>query len=152
MSVRNITNHAASVYAKLKNIAHDRHLEFTRLLTRYSIERFLYRLGESPYARQFVLKGGNLFIIWQNGDTSRTTMDSDFLFFGDASEEHLRKIFTDIAASDVCSEDGMQDLHEIITRLADFLLPVLHTKTLQTESWNRHTGEWMNDVEMHSRL
>ena len=114
MSVRNVTNHAASVYSRLKNIAHDRRLDFARLLTRYSIERFLYRLGESSYADHFVLKGGNLFIIWQNGDTPRTTMDADFLFFGNASEEHLKRIFADLAATDICPDDGMRYAPETI--------------------------------------
>ena len=114
MSVKKVTNHAVSVYSRLKNIARVKHLDFSRLLIRYAIERFLYRLGESQYANNFVLKGGNLFIIWQNGETPRTTMDSDFLFFGDASEEHLKKIFTDLVTSNICPEDGMHYLPETI--------------------------------------
>ena len=107
MSVKNVTNHAASVYSRLKNLANSKLKDFNRLLTRYAIERFLYRIGESAYRVFFVLKGGNLFIIWQNGDTPRTTMDSDFLFFGDASEGNLKKVFSDLASSDICLEDGM---------------------------------------------
>lgn len=35
-------------------------------------------------------------------------MDSDFLFFGDASEEHLRSVFSEIALDIACPEDGMR--------------------------------------------
>ena len=108
MSVKNVTNPAASVYSRLKNIDSVKKMDFFRLLTRYAIERFLYRLGESQFANHFVLKGGNLFIIWQNGNTPRTTMDSDFVFFGDASEEHLNTVFADLATSNICPEDGMR--------------------------------------------
>ncbi len=108
MTVQNVTNFAASVYSRLKNLSQKKGGDFNRLLMRYAIERFLYRIAQSPSAENFVLKGGNLFIVWQNGDTARTTMDSDFLFFGDASEEHLRSVFSEIAHDIACPEDGMR--------------------------------------------
>lgn len=114
MSVRNVTNYAVSVFSRLKNLSRVKGLPFQRLLMRYAIERFLYRLGCSPVTGNFVLKGGNLFIVWQQGDTARTTMDSDFLFFGDASEEHLKTIFAEIALSRLCPEDGMRYVAESI--------------------------------------
>ena len=43
MSNPNPVNFAASAYAKLKNIAHAQNKNFMHLLTRYAIERFLYR-------------------------------------------------------------------------------------------------------------
>jgi len=78
------------------------------LLTRYAIERFLYRLSLSPYAHQFVLKGGNLFVIWQKGNNSRPTIDSDMICFGNAEPEHLRSVFEDMAKSNPSPEDGMR--------------------------------------------
>ncbi len=33
-------------------------------LSRYAVERFLYRLGRSPHRERFVLKGATLFSIW----------------------------------------------------------------------------------------
>lgn len=69
MSVRNVTNYAVSVFSRLKNLSRVKGLPFQRLLMRYAIERFLYRLGCSPVTGNFVLKGGNLFIVWQQGDT-----------------------------------------------------------------------------------
>lgn len=69
-----LVNPAASAYARLRNIASQRHVEFMHLLIRYGTERFLYRLSLLPSADQFVLKGGNLFVIWQKGNNSRPTM------------------------------------------------------------------------------
>ena len=101
-------NFAASAYAKLKNIADRKKWNFMHLLIRYGIERFFYRLSVSPYADQFVLKGGNLFVIWQKGDNSRPTIDSDMLCFGDTDPEHLRSVFTEAALSNASPEDGMR--------------------------------------------
>jgi len=67
MSKPQPTNIAASVEARLKNIALERKLDYRFILIRYAHERFLYRLSISPYAKKFVLKGGNLFVIWQKG-------------------------------------------------------------------------------------
>lgn len=61
---------AASVLARLKKLAQTRKLDYQHLLLRYATERFLYRLSISTHAASFVLKGGNLFIIWQNGNNS----------------------------------------------------------------------------------
>ena len=101
-------NFAASAYAKLKNIADHKKWNFMHLLIRYGIERFMYRLSVSPYADQFVLKGGNLFVIWQKGDNSRPTIDSDMLCLGNAEPEHLRKVFTEAALSAESADDGMR--------------------------------------------
>ena len=57
---RPITNHAASVRARLLNVAHQRKSDFQLTLQRYVAERFLYRLGASPHRNQFVLKGAML--------------------------------------------------------------------------------------------
>ena len=97
MSRNTITNMAASVLARLKNLSLSRKQDYQHLLLRYATERFLYRLSISPHADSFVLKGGNLFVIWQNGNNSRPTLDSDLLCFGDTSHEHLRKVFASIA-------------------------------------------------------
>ena len=67
MSVKNVSNIAASVKARLMNFAHERKTTFNVILARYANKRFLYRLGISKYRDSFVLKGSNLFLIWQNG-------------------------------------------------------------------------------------
>jgi hypothetical protein len=65
MSVAHPKNAAASAYAKLKNIATVKKCNLMHLLIRYAMERFLYRLSVSEYAKQFVLKGGNLWLFEQ---------------------------------------------------------------------------------------
>jgi predicted nucleotidyltransferase component of viral defense system len=54
------------------------------MLGRYAIERFLYRLGQSPYRDKFALKGATLFTLW-TGHTHRPTKDLDLLGWGSSS-------------------------------------------------------------------
>ena len=56
-------NVAASVRARLLNKAHAEKLDFNLLLTRYALERMLYRLSVSEQRGQFLLKGALLFDI-----------------------------------------------------------------------------------------
>ena len=51
------TNLAASIRARLSQLARDRHEDFQFVLTRYAIERLLYRLSKSRHEPSFVLKG-----------------------------------------------------------------------------------------------
>jgi len=103
-----ISNMAQSVFARIKNLSIERRQDFGNLLIRYATERFLYRLASSPYGGQFVLKGGNLFVIWQNGDNSRPTVDSDLLCFGEATPEHLEAVFREVASTGNPNEDGIR--------------------------------------------
>ena len=107
MSSKNPVNIAASVLAKLRNLAAQRGWNYTHMLTRYGIERFLFRLGISEYAKQFVLKGGNMFVIWQNGNNSRPTIDSDLLCYGDVSDEHLKQVFAELCNMPGIPDDGV---------------------------------------------
>lgn len=107
MSNPNPTNIVASVEAKLKNITTERQIDYRFILIRYATERFFYRLSISPYANQFVLKGGNLFIIWQHGRDYRPTIDSDMICFGNASPEHLRQIFSELCTMNDVPNDGI---------------------------------------------
>lgn len=50
----------ASVQARLQNHAKATGLEYNRVLERYSLERYLYRLSKSKHADRFVLKGALL--------------------------------------------------------------------------------------------
>ncbi|MCA9266434.1 MAG: hypothetical protein KDA60_21390, partial [Planctomycetales bacterium] len=63
MTSRQPRNMAASVRQRLMNLSRDRGEEFQLVLTRYGLERLLYRLAHSPHAEQFVLKGAALFQI-----------------------------------------------------------------------------------------
>ena len=60
---RPLANVAASVRQRLLNLARQRGEEFQSLLTRYANERLIYRLADSPYANDFVLKGAVLAML-----------------------------------------------------------------------------------------
>lgn len=101
MSVRNIS---ASVRDRLLNKARAEKLDFNLLLTRYALERMLYRLSISKQRDQFLLKGALLFDLWFDVP-HRPTHDADFLGFGSAEIPHIEEIFRDICRIEV--EDGI---------------------------------------------
>ena len=70
------TNLPASIHQRLLNLARDRREDFNFVLTRYGLERLLYRLSVSTYRETFVLKGAMLFQLW-NPQPYRPTHDLD---------------------------------------------------------------------------
>ncbi len=78
MTKTKIKNIPVSVHRRLLNIAKARGEDFQYVLTRYALERFLYRLGISTHRKRFVLKGAMLFQIW-SPDIHRMTRDLDLL-------------------------------------------------------------------------
>jgi predicted nucleotidyltransferase component of viral defense system len=74
----NPTNIAASVHARLMNLARAEGRSFNDLLQFYAMERFLYRLTCSDHAAKFILKGALLLRVWDPG-AYRTTRDIDLL-------------------------------------------------------------------------
>lgn len=95
---------AASVRARLLNRARETQQDFNLVLTRYAIERLLYRLSVSPHASQFLLKGALLFDLWFDVP-HRPTRDADFLGFGSAELPNLESVFKEICAID--ADDGV---------------------------------------------
>jgi predicted nucleotidyltransferase component of viral defense system len=71
-------NIAASVRQKLLNRSKKDRRPFNELLQYYAMERFLYRLSQSEYAKRFILKGGLMLRVW-NSPEIRPTMDIDML-------------------------------------------------------------------------
>ena len=96
---------SASVKARLLNMAHDRGEELQQLLIRYAIERFLYRLSRSSYARRFLLKGAVLFAAWQ-AEPHRPTLDLDLLGYGDNRPQTQVEIVRSVCRLDVVP-DGL---------------------------------------------
>ncbi len=90
-----ITNLSASVHQKISNKAKTLDKPFNEILVLYAIERFIYRVGKSPYKDNFILKGAAVFIAWQSA-ISRPTRDIDFLSYGDASASHVEKVISEI--------------------------------------------------------
>lgn len=58
-------NQAASIHQRILNKAAADHRPFQELLQYYAVERFLYRLSESPHGTYFVLKGALVFLAWK---------------------------------------------------------------------------------------
>jgi len=97
-------NVGASVRQRLLNLAHARGQPMELLLTRYALERLLYRLSVSPHRERFVLKGAMLLATWFD-EPHRATRDVDLLGFGDAAEDALVDTFREIMAVKV--DDGV---------------------------------------------
>jgi hypothetical protein len=85
-------NTGASVRALLLKRAEQTGSDFQILLTRYAIERLLYRLSVSPQRDQFILKGAMLFATWVT-DPFRPTRDLDLLGSGVSSAEDMAATF-----------------------------------------------------------
>ena len=81
MAPREAKNVAASVRQRLLNAARTSGEPFDLILTRYGIERLLYRLSRSSWRREFLLKGAMLFATWHEIPL-RPTRDVDLLGFG----------------------------------------------------------------------
>jgi hypothetical protein len=66
MSREPARNLAASVRARLLTLAQEKGEDYQRILGKYTVERFLFRLGRSEYRDGFVLKGAMLFTLFAN--------------------------------------------------------------------------------------
>lgn len=98
-------NLAASVRQRLLNLAQARGEDFGLLLTRYGIERFLYRLAQSEHHDQFVLKGALLFELWTQRPY-RPTRDLDLEGQGENSTARMKRLFSEIMNQAV-QDDGL---------------------------------------------
>ncbi len=100
-------NVAASVRAKLLNLSRAESVSLSALMERYATGRFLYRLAQSKYRERFILKGAQLFRIWGTKE-HRPTRDLDLLGYGEATEEAIQKIFTELTQISVDPPDGLE--------------------------------------------
>ncbi len=69
---------AASVLARLRDVAKEHKISYQQALLLFSQEEFLRRLSHSRYANNLILKGG-LLLYYTSSNPARTTMDADFL-------------------------------------------------------------------------
>jgi predicted nucleotidyltransferase component of viral defense system len=102
---RELHNIGASVRARLLDRARAERSDFQILLTRYALERLLYRLSVSPHRDRFILKGAMLFVTWV-AEPFRPTRDLDLLGHGDNDAEAIAKTFRAICAQPV-ADDGV---------------------------------------------
>lgn len=93
-------NLSASILARLLALAKQRGDDYSLLINRFGMERLLARVGRSPHADRFLLKGALLFALWY-GTPHRPTRDADLLGLRPADEADLIATFRDIAAMDL---------------------------------------------------
>ncbi|MGZ9719075.1 nucleotidyl transferase AbiEii/AbiGii toxin family protein [Rhizobium miluonense] len=106
-------NIGASVRARLLDRARAERSDFQILLTRYALERLLYRLGASPHRDRFILKGAMLFVTWV-ANPFRPTRDLDLLGLGDSDTEAIAETFRTICAQPVADDGVMFDVSGLI--------------------------------------
>ncbi|WP_048851860.1 nucleotidyl transferase AbiEii/AbiGii toxin family protein, partial [Komagataeibacter europaeus] len=99
MKDRILKNPAASIRAKLHSYARQHSDDFQRVLTRYAIERLLFRLSQTDAVERYVLKGAMLFVTWPQ-HVFRPTGDLDLLGHGDPTPTALMELFTRICHID----------------------------------------------------
>ena len=107
---KKIKDIAASVRARLLNIARRHHIDFNRVLLIYFQQCFLDRLAHSKYKDKFILKGGLLFY-GVEPLLSRPTRDMDFLGRAIANQPaEIEKVVKEISM--VQLQDGVHFSHE----------------------------------------
>ncbi len=99
-------NLPASVRERLRKLAAARKEDFQLVLTRYALERWLYRLSRTPHADSFILKGAMLFQLW-TGQPHRPTRDLDLLGRGDNSVAAVVAAFREVCNQAV-EADGLE--------------------------------------------
>ena len=102
---KDLKNIGASVRARLLQFAKASGQSFDLVLTRFALERLLFRLGKSPHADRFVLKGAMLMMSWFDAPY-RGTRDLDLLGFGDPEPEAMLATFREILTLN--ANDGVE--------------------------------------------
>ncbi|MGI8783635.1 MAG: nucleotidyl transferase AbiEii/AbiGii toxin family protein [Acidobacteriota bacterium] len=103
---KDVTNIAASVRQRLLNLARERNEDFGLVLTKYALERVLFRISASKHRDVFVLKGALLFELW-TAQRHRPTRDADFLARGENTPQRFNTIFKGICNEKV-TDDGLR--------------------------------------------
>ncbi len=98
-------NLAASVRDRLFNLSKTRGEAFDLTLTRYALERFLYRLSQSEHKSRLILKGAMLFELWSQ-QPHRATRDLDLLASGDVTTDTIAQSIQEIIETEVV-DDGL---------------------------------------------
>ena len=98
-------NIPASVRQRLLNRARSDRRSFNELLQYFAMERFLYRLSQSPYVDRYILKGALMLRVW-GSPKFRPTMDIDLLGRTSNEEASVVAQIRDILAVDV-EPDGL---------------------------------------------
>ena len=96
----------ASVRQRLLNQSRTQERPFQELLQYFAMERFLYRLGQSPFADRFILKGALLLTAWR-APMTRPTMDIDLAGRTSNELDHIAQLISTVC--DLITEpDGIE--------------------------------------------
>lgn len=106
MSKRPIQDMAASIRHRLQENARATGRPFQEVLQYFTMERFLYRLAESPHAQKFVLKGALMYMAWGTA-SSRPTKDIDLLARTSNDVDDVLMLIRDVCRTQVES-DGLE--------------------------------------------
>ncbi len=68
---------AESIRQRLLNLAHKKAEPFDLTLTRYGLERLLYRISQSQWKSNFLLKGAMLFSLENRGRCVKTSKQAE---------------------------------------------------------------------------
>ena len=101
---KELKNVGASVRARLLALSKSSGQTFDLVLTRFALERLLYRLSQSEFSDRFVLKGALLLITWLE-NPHRPTRDLDLLGYGDPDPEGILATFREILREE--ANDGV---------------------------------------------
>lgn len=117
---KQIKNLGASIRARLLTLSNSRGQPFDLLLTRFVLERLLYRLSRSDHRERFVLKGAMLLTTWIDSQ-HRGTRGIDFLGFGENEGQAVLELFREVLADEAA--DGVSfDLKALcVDRIRDEL-------------------------------
>jgi predicted nucleotidyltransferase component of viral defense system len=114
----------ASVRQRLLNQSRAQGRPFQELLQYFAMERFLYRLAQSPFADRFILKGALLLTAWR-APLSRPTIDIDLAGRTSNELEHIAELVG--AVCDLVTEPDVE-----YPTLLDFPAPVLQAYPRET--------------------
>lgn len=99
-----LSNLPASIHQRLLNQAKQQGRPLQELLQYFAIERFLFRLSQSPHATRFYLKGALMLRLW-DAPLSRPTIDVDLMGRQVLSQEELEQVIKDVCVQKV-PDDG----------------------------------------------
>jgi len=95
---------------RLKARAAELGLDFQQAVLYYAMERFLFRLSQTPWSDRLVVKGAVMLRVW-DAPVARPTRDIDFLGRVDNSPEAIRSIVAECLAIQL--DDGLAFESEI---------------------------------------
>lgn len=97
---------AAELRTLLLRVSRARREDFQVSLSRYAVERLLFRLSMSRHREALVLKGAMLVATW-SAIPHRATRDVDFLGTGDATPARIAEVVREISSQDG-GDDGVE--------------------------------------------